>query len=130
MENSINFYTKAFGLEVTDRITTIERELDDGTIAKSEVNIVFLKFPEQPGFVYELAETDKLDSLEQLPRFIHIGIDVENIEEAFASATKHGAKIIASIRVVKANDIEAKQAFLAGPDNEVVELMQMVQGVF
>ena len=129
IEKSVEFYSLAFDLTVTNRIKQLEKSDIDGTITSYDVNIVFLKFPGH-NFVYELSEKLKTDSLVQSPLFKHIGIDVINIEKAFNTAVNLGAKIIAPIQFVRSNGIEAKQAFIEGPDGEVIELLQIISGEF
>ncbi len=63
MERSVNFYTDAHGLKVTnDSVKNIAITLEDGTRIEQDVNIVFLKFPGQD-FVFELKEEEIPDSL-------------------------------------------------------------------
>ncbi len=130
MEKSVDFYTQAFDLKVTNNsIKHLVYTLPDGTKKERDVNIVLLKFPKQD-FVYEMLEVVKSDSLVDFALFKHVGIDVKNIEKAFEQATNAGAKILVPIRLVQANEIEVKQAFLEGPDGEVIELMQIISGEF
>ena len=129
MEKSIKFYTSAFGLEVTKRITQLERTDQDGNTTNFDINLTFLKFPEED-FVYELSQSSEMDSLVQSPLLKHIGIDVNDIEKAYLKAINLGAKSITSIRSVKANDLEVKQAFISGIDGEVIELIQVISGEF
>ena len=129
MEKSVDFYTQAFNLKVTNSIKQLVITLPDGTKKERDVNIVLLKFPNQD-FVYEMLEVAKSDSLVDFALYRHVGIDVENIEEAFERATNAGAKTLVPIRLVQANEIEVKQAFLNGPDGEIIELMQIISGEF
>ena len=129
IEKSIEFYSTAFGLTLTKRIKQLEKIDTDGKVTNFDVNLVFLKFPDQ-NFVYELSEKLKTDSLVQSPLLKHIGIDVKNIEKAFNKAVSLGAEIISPIQFDRANDIEAKQAFIRGLDGEVIELLQIISGEF
>ena len=129
MKESVDFYTKAFDLKATNNIKELEITLADGSATKYDTHLVFLKFPGQD-FVYELVENSKSDSLVHSPLFQHIGIDVLDIEESFKRATSLGAHVIVPIRYVRANDIYVKQAFINGPNNEVIELMQLISGEF
>lgn len=130
MERSVEFYTQAFGLEVTNnRIKNIEVRQDDGTTITRQVNIVLLKFPGQ-NFVYELSEHHETDSVLPAGLFHHVGIDVKDIDGAFDRAANAGAQVIVPVRVIKTSSIEAKQAFLKGPDGEIIELMQIISGEY
>lgn len=130
MERSVAFYTTAFDLEVTNRLTKLEATEADGTTAIRDINIVLLKFPGQD-FVYEMVERPAIpDSLRTLSLFQHVGVDVQDIEVAFERVAAAGGKVISPIKTVRANDIIAKQAFFSGPDGEQIELMQILSGSF
>ncbi|WKK67048.1 hypothetical protein [Lutimonas zeaxanthinifaciens] len=53
-----------------------------------------------------------------------------NPKKAVDRATNAGAEVLAPIRLVQTNGIETKQAFLKGPDGEIIELMQIISGDF
>ena len=130
IDASIDLYTKAFDIEVTERVSLLKRSLSDGTTQEVNVKLALLKFPGQD-FVYELAERSNLpDSIGYTATFQHIGIDVKDIETAKKRAIEAGFESMGDIRTVYANDIEAKNTFLKGPDGELVELMQMIAGEF
>lgn len=130
MEKSVNFYTRAFDLDVTnDSLKQIVYTLADGTKKEREVNVVLLKFPNQD-FVYEMSEVSEYDHSTNFDKFHHIGIDVRNIKIAFERATKAGAEVLVPVRLVQTNGLETKQAFLKGPDGEIIELMQLISGDF
>ena len=74
MERSVEFYTKAFDLKVTnDNVKHIVWTYEDGTQKEVETNIVFLKFPGQD-FVFELKEVETMDTIENFALFQHVGI--------------------------------------------------------
>lgn len=130
LEASIEFYTNAFDLRVTNRLDTLIRIDADGKEVARSVNMAFLKFTDQD-FVFELAE-HKLDST-SIPvayLFQHVGVDVLDIDAAFKRAINAGGKELSPIRKVKAKGVEAKQAFIEGPDGERIELMQILEGEF
>jgi len=130
LDASIDLYTTAFDLKVTERVSLLKRDLSDGTTQEVDVKLALLKFPGQD-FVYELAERSNLpDSIGFTSTFQHIGIDVKDIESAQQRAIEAGFESMGDIRIVYANDIEVKNTFLKGPDGELVELMQMISGVF
>src|SRR5689334_4237526 len=61
VDSSLRFYTQAFDLKETYRISQLEVTQTDSAF-KRAVNIVFLKFPGQD-LVFELGErTDKMDT--------------------------------------------------------------------
>ncbi|WP_420838785.1 VOC family protein [Aestuariivivens sediminis] len=62
--------------------------------------------------------------------FRHAGIDVKDIKKACERVKKAGAEVVVPIRLVQTNGIETKQAFLKGPDGEIIELMQLISGDF
>jgi len=41
-----------------------------------------------------------------------------------------GAEVLVPIRLIKAEGVEAKQAFFKGPDGEPIELMEIISGEF
>jgi catechol 2,3-dioxygenase-like lactoylglutathione lyase family enzyme len=130
LEKSIGFYTRAFDLQVTNRLDTLIATQPDGTVLVRPVKMAFLKFPGQD-FVFELAE-HSADTTHIPVAFLfqHVGVDVVDIEAAFKRAREAGAPELTPIRKVSAKGIEAKQAFVGGPDGERVELMQIISGEF
>lgn len=130
LENSINFYTHAFDLQVTNRLDTLIAVQPDGTEMARTVTMAFLKFPGQD-FVFELSE-HVADTSSRPTAFLfqHVGVDVLSIEAAYKRAIDAGAKELVPVRKVKAKGIEAKQAFVGGPDGERIELMQIISGEF
>lgn len=130
LDNSINFYTKAFDLQVTNKLDRLIAVQEDGSEVERTVNMAFLKFPGQD-FVFELAEHPR-DSTSSNTTFLfqHMGVDVIDIDAAYKRALDHGGEPLRPVRMVKANGIEAKQAFIGGPDGERIELMQIISGEF
>ena len=80
LDSSIAFYTRAFDLEVAQRISSLTVTKPDGSSAVREVKMAFLKFPGQE-FVFELAER-KIEDDGITPVFQHVGVDVVDIESA------------------------------------------------
>jgi catechol 2,3-dioxygenase-like lactoylglutathione lyase family enzyme len=130
LEKSIQFYTQAFDFEVTNRLDTLIATQPDGTELVRPVKMAFLKFPNQD-FVFELSE-QVADTTNRPVAFLfqHVGIDVQDIDAAYSRAMGAGAEALLPVRVVKAKGVEAKQAFVGGPDGERVELMQIMAGEF
>lgn len=129
MERSVDFYTKAFDLKVTnDSVKHLLYTYEDGTKGEVDVNIVFLKFPGQD-FVFELGEKAFPDSLQKFALFPHIGINVKDIDKAVQKVKNAGA-VVGPIRFVQTHGVELKHTFFKGPDGEVIELDQIISGEF
>ncbi len=128
LDRSVEFYTSAFDLELTDTIKSITYFNEDGSTTQREAELRLLKFPGQD-FVYEMIQGAQMDSVGS-GHFLHVGVDVEDIEVAFKRAVDAGAEVVVPVRKVRANDIETWQAFLKGPDGEMLELMQITAGTF
>jgi len=126
MYSSLQFYTKAFDLKVSDRFNQLDITQTD-TSFKRPVNIAFLKFPNQD-FVFELAErADKNDTTRQGNLFQHVGVEVKDIAAALQRAVAAGGKMYISTRRVRTSSgLEIKQAFLRGPDGEAIELTEII----
>ncbi len=136
LDVSIDFYTKAFGLEVTSKISSLSFENEDGTKTSVEIELALLKFPGQD-FVYEMAEVARTEDegeggnvVTSSHLFQHVGIDVTDIDAALQRALDAGAKLAAPVRLVTAEDVKAKNAFVTGPDGEMIEFMQIIEGEF
>jgi lactoylglutathione lyase len=129
LDRSIDFYTKAFELEVTKRLKQLKRTGSDGVVTEIEVNLAFLKFPGQD-FVLEIGERDGFVSVNTTANYAHVGIDVKDIISAFDKLVKAGATQIQPITLVEADGVSAKNAFFTGPDGETIELMEMISGEF
>ena len=129
LDASIKFYTTGFDLQVTNKLKKIEVFNEDGTTLSRDVNMAFLKFPNQ-NFVLELSETPTINSENPSPFYQHLGVDVQNIEKAFNRLKNIGAEVLVPIRLVKADGVEAKQAFFKGPNGEPIELMEIISGDF
>ncbi|MBN8578355.1 MAG: VOC family protein [Cytophagales bacterium] len=129
LEKSIDFYTRAFDLQVTNRLDTLVATQPDGNKLVRLVNMAFLKFKNQD-FVLELSQNSVDTTNPTAFLFQHLGVDVQDIDAAYQRALDAGAAVMVPVRVVKAKGIEAKQAFVGGPDGERVELMQIVAGEF
>ncbi len=129
IEASIDFYTKAFDLEVTQRITALNVKQPDGTVITNSVNMAFLKFPGQ-NFVLEIAERSVEDNGIS-PFYQHVGVDVKDIDAAARRVLDAGGTDYTGIRFVSTNvNSSAKNAFFKGPDGESIELMEMISGEF
>lgn len=130
MDASVSFYTAAFDLQETNRIKQLKVTKADSSSVTRDIEIVFLKFPGQD-FVYELVQNpNPNDSATIACLFQHIGVDVMDIDAALRQALAAGGTLLAPIQTVSTKDINVKQAFIAGPNGESIELMQMLTGEF
>jgi len=129
LDRSIDFYEQAFGVSVDERIQTLEVKTDSTTPDTIRVNMAFLKLPGSD-FVFELSEQSFADSLQSSTYFQHLGMEVKNIQDAVKRALAAGAEQVTGIRTVSANDVTAKNIFFHGPDGELIELMEILEGEF
>ena len=130
LDRSINFYTSATNLKLTNRLDALTIEDESGKIDSIHVKMAFLKFEGQQ-FVLEISERVSLiDSIMDLPTYQHIGFEVEDIETESRRMISAGATALSPVRLVGADGVSAKTAFFKGPDGEMLELMQMVSGEF
>lgn len=129
LEASIDFYTRAFDVALTQRLDELVVVGPDGAEASRAVRMAFLKFPGQE-FVLELSEQEvPADGLSGL--FQHLGVDVADIQAAAEQARAAGARDFSGVRTVRATGgVVARNAFFRGPDGELLELMEMVAGEF
>jgi catechol 2,3-dioxygenase-like lactoylglutathione lyase family enzyme len=128
LDTSIAFYTTAFDLKVTQRLSSLTITRPDGSTATVDVKMAFLKFPGQD-FVFELAER-KVQDDGITPVFQHVGVDVTDITAAAERVKAAGGRNFTGISQVDGQGVKAKTAFFKGPDGENVELMQMMAGEF
>lgn len=128
LDTSIAFYTTAFDLKVTQRLSSLTITRPDGSTATVDVKMAFLKFPGQD-FVFELAER-KVQDDGITPVFQHVGVDVTDIAAAAERVKAAGGRNFTGISLVDGQGVKAKTAFFKGPDGENVELMEMVSGEF
>lgn len=125
--SSLNFYTKAFELEVSQRLNQLKITEDNQTDT-IDVKLVFLKFPQQD-FVLELAESGEVPTTSGL--FQHLGVEVDNINTVFKKLVKYGAEWFVPIRHIKSDgSLEIKQAFFKEPDNEQIEIIKVLNGTY
>ena len=129
LDASVDFYTRAFDLQETNRVTQLKVTKADGSQLTRDIEIVFLKFAGQD-FVYELAQNPSPPDSLGRGLFQHVGVDVMDIETALKRALEAGGELVAPVQLVSTKDINVKQAFLRGPDGESIELMQMITGEF
>lgn len=128
LDSSVAFYTRAFDLQVAQRVASLNITRPDGTTASREVKMAFLKFPGQD-FVFELAER-KVEDDGITPVFQHVGVDVKDIDAAAERVKAAGGQSFNGIAIVEAEGVRTKTAFFKGPDGENVELMQILSGTF
>lgn len=129
LERSIEFYTSAFDLKVTDRIEQLVVTNEDGTQTEVSVNIALLKFPGQD-FVLELSQTGKIDTLVKFALYDHIGIEVNDIDYALNQAINAGAELMGPVRLLQTKNLELKTVRTKGPDGELIEFHQIISGEY
>ena len=132
LDSSITFYTTAFDLRVTERITEMTVTGADGTNSTRPVKMALLKFPGQE-FVLELAErpAPATPATGPAPFYQHVGVDVRDIVSAAERVQKAGGRNPSAIQTVRTSTgTVAKNMFFRGPSGELLELMQMVSGTF
>lgn len=127
LDASLAFYTEAFDLQVAHRVDTLTVTGPDGSETVNPVRMAFLRFPGQE-FVLEMSE-QPMQGAGASPFYQHLGVDVTDIEAAAQRVQAAGAREFSGIRTVHARGLGvAKNAFFRGPDGELVELMEMVEG--
>jgi catechol 2,3-dioxygenase-like lactoylglutathione lyase family enzyme len=127
LDSSITFYTKAFDLQVAQRIDSLTVTGANGSPVTRPARMALLKFPGQE-FVLELAQRPAGSGVS--PHYQHLGIDVLDIEAAAERAKAAGARDFSGIQTVRAPGTVAKNAFFKGPSGELLELMQVMSGAF
>jgi len=129
-EASQVFYEDAFGMEFYKQLTQMvvfNEEADNDTL---DINITLMRMPGYR-FNYEFAQSPVAgDSSLSSPHYQHVGIEVDNIEASIERAIDAGADLAVAERHLKAGDIEAKTVFFYGPDRELIELMEILDGDF
>lgn len=129
MKRSVDFYTTAFDLEVTQKINKIKRTPEGRKTEEYDINLTLLRFPEQ-NFLLEIGEKVEYSVDNSGANFTHLGVDVKDIEKSSERLVDAGAIWLQPITTVEAGDIIAKNAFFTGPDGETIELMQIIAGQF
>lgn len=130
LDSSITFYTAAFDLQVSQRITEMKVTGADGAQATRAVKMALLQFPGQE-FVLELAERPAPPSTGPAPYYQHVGVDVVDIAAAAERVRKAGGRDPSPIQTVATSTgTVAKNIFFRGPSGEQLELMQIVSGNF
>jgi catechol 2,3-dioxygenase-like lactoylglutathione lyase family enzyme len=131
IDSSIAFYTKAFDLRVTYRISQLDITQTDSAF-KRAVNIAFLKFPGQD-LVYELGErSDKGDTTIKTGNlYQHVGVEIKDVTATLKRVLEAGGKLAVPIRQVRTNaGLTIKQAVVKGPDGESIELVEIISGEY
>lgn len=129
-EVSRAFYEEAFGMQFYKQLTEMvifNEESANDTLA---INITLMRMPGYR-FNYEFAQSPVAgDSILQSPHYQHVGIEVADIDASIKKALNAGAELAIQKRHLKAGDIEAKTVFFYGPDGELIELMEILEGDF
>jgi catechol 2,3-dioxygenase-like lactoylglutathione lyase family enzyme len=130
LDSSITFYTTAFDLQVSQRLTELRVTASDGQTVARPVKMALLRFPGQE-FVLELAERPAPASTGPAPYYQHVGVDVRDIEAAVQRVQRAGGRNPSPVQTVSTSTgTVAKNMFFRGPSGELVELMQIISGDF
>jgi lactoylglutathione lyase len=135
MDESLRFYRDALGLQVTvDRIADHDYLREVTGIPSREVRIVFLKVP-GADFSIELLEHRGVERLPSRmrpcdPGSVHIGLYVENIDEACARLAELGYPSRSGHPVdITAGPFDGgRSCFIHDPDGFLVELNKRPPG--
>jgi catechol 2,3-dioxygenase-like lactoylglutathione lyase family enzyme len=127
LDSSLAFYTRAFDLQVAQRIDSLTVTAANGSSVTRPARMALLKFPGQE-FVLELAQRPAGSGVS--PHYQHLGVDVLDIAAAAERVQRAGGRDFSGIQTVHAPGTVARNAFFKGPDGELVELMQVVSGAF
>lgn len=129
-DRSAAFYEEAFGMQKYKQLEQLVIQYNDERTDSVNINITLMRMP---GYKYnlEFAESPVAsDSSYQSPHFQHIGIEVDDIEVSITRALKAGAVQAREERLIRADDILTKTIFFYGPDKELIELMEILEGDF
>jgi catechol 2,3-dioxygenase-like lactoylglutathione lyase family enzyme len=130
LDESVQFYRNAFGMRLDQKLDHLMVENDTGMYDTLAVNMAFLRLSGSR-FVLELSQRAVAQDSSAVPlHFQHLGIEVDDIELAMKKAGAAGAETVRPVTTVMADGIKAKNAFFKGPDGEVIELMEILEGAF
>jgi catechol 2,3-dioxygenase-like lactoylglutathione lyase family enzyme len=130
LDESVRFYGNAFGMRLDQKLDHLMVENDTGMYDTLAVNMAFLRLSGSR-FVLELSQRAVNQDSNAVPlHFQHLGIEVDDIELAMKKAGAAGAETLRTLTTVKAEGIKARNAFFKGPDGEIIELMEMLEGAF
>lgn len=130
LDESVRFYRNAFGMRLDQKLDHLIVQNDTGMYDTLSVNMAFLRFSGSR-FVLELSQRAVNQDSNAVPlHFQHLGIEVDDIELAMKKAGAAGAETVRTVTTVIAEGIKAKNAFFKGPDGEIIELMEILEGAF
>jgi len=109
---SVEFYNKAFGLDIEDRF-----EFDGFTL-------VYLKNPENDFEVELTINHDRTEPYEHGDGYGHLAVSVDNVDEQHAAARAHGLGPTDVKEFHRDGALMAKFFFLQDPDGYKVEVLQ------
>jgi methylmalonyl-CoA epimerase len=109
LERSLSFYMGTLGLKLEEKAEIPERKLNKALLMVGSGRIELLEYENRP--------VPTADG-----PVVHIALEVQNIEEALAELSKEGV----SLEDRKPREIGGgmKIAFLRGPDQELIELVE------
>jgi catechol 2,3-dioxygenase-like lactoylglutathione lyase family enzyme len=130
LDESVQFYRNAFGMRLDQKLDHLMVENDTGMYDTLAVNMALLRLSGSR-FVLELSQRAVAQDSSAVPlHFQHLGIEVDDIELAMKKAGAAGAETVRPVTTVKAEGIKARNAFFKGPDGEIIELMEILEGAF
>ena len=109
---SVDFYEKAFGLNVEDRF-----EFDDFTL-------VYLKNAENDFEVELTVNHDRNDPYQHGDGYGHLAVSVDDVEQAHAEAKSNGLEPTDVKEFHREGALMAKFFFLQDPDGYKIEVLQ------
>ncbi len=129
LDRSVDFYTSVFPLVEESRINELTITTSEGT-ETVPAKLALLRFGEQD-FLLEISEQPDRPAKDQpLPSYQHLGVNVSDIEAMDSTLLAGGAELISPIRDISAETVKCKISFYRGPDGEIIELMQVLEGKF
>ncbi len=109
---SVDFYNKAFGLDIEDRF-----EFDGFTL-------VYLKNPENDFEVELTINHDRTEPYQHGDGYGHLAVSVDNVDEQHAAAEAHGLNPTDVKEFHRDGSLMAKFFFLQDPDGYKIEVLQ------
>lgn len=124
------FYEDAFGMEFYKQVTEMVVLYEDAMSDTLSVNITLMRMPGHTFNVEFIQSPAASDTTLRSPHYQHIGIEVDDMAASMRRAESAGAVRAREMRDLQAGDIRAKTVFYYGPDGEMIELMEILEGEF
>lgn len=125
MDQTIEFYRKAFGLEVKARWDS--QNIGEGDKAKT-ISSIGAMVEDEAGGVIEIFQDNNASDKQEFQRPInHFAFRVKDVEAVYNQALKAGAKSIMPPTTISALGFKVKTSFVFGPDGERIEIINYDQ---